>query len=381
MSNRIEVDQRVLKWAIDESQIPYDNICSRFNKMDKWLRGEESPTFVQLKELSNYLKVPFGYMFLKEPPNVDSIKKEFRTIDNKVNYRLSKDLMDVLFDMEFKKNWMSEYRKMQGWDPIEFNGNIELNSLPKEVAKYLYNILELENDWYVSVKDAKEAFNYLRNRMERIGIIIMMSGIVGQNTHRTLDIKEFRAFALIDKYAPLIFINRQDSDTGMIFSLVHEFIHIILDSDDIIIDEEIMKPTSIEKTINSYVAEFLMPSHKIETVWKGYKDSIKEINDISKIFKVSPSALTIKLYEMNLVDRNIVNTIFAITKANIKAKKRSPGGNYYNTLNSRISKSFSDAVINQTEIGALRYTDAYHLLGISGKAYQQYCLKKARENE
>ena len=45
----------------------------------------------------------------------------------------------------------------------------------------------------------------------------MMSGIVGNNTHRPLNIDEFRAFSVIDEYAPLIFINSNDSINGKLF--------------------------------------------------------------------------------------------------------------------------------------------------------------------
>lgn len=67
------------------------------------MNGEEFPTFAQLKNLSKFLKVPFGYMFLKTPPNPDNFNKEFRAINNKINTELSKNLKDVLIDMEFKK--------------------------------------------------------------------------------------------------------------------------------------------------------------------------------------------------------------------------------------------------------------------------------------
>jgi Zn-dependent peptidase ImmA (M78 family) len=211
----------------------------------------------------------------------------------------------------------------------------------------------------------------LRNQIEKTGVIVMMNGIVGQNTHRILNLKEFRAFALMDLYAPLIFINRQDSYTGMIFSLIHEFIHLLLDNDDIILNESYEEKNNIERTINSYVAEFLMPTHYLKTVWKKDYDAIKQIGDISRTLNVSQSALVIKLCELSLVNDKIVNQIFAITNTNVMHKK-SKGGNYYSTLSSRISNSFSQAVINQTESGSLRYTDAYRLLGINGKTYQQF---------
>ncbi len=39
-------------------------------------------------------------------------------------------------------------------------------------------------------------------------------GVVGSNTRRKLDIEEFRGFMLYDEYAPLIFINANDSISG-----------------------------------------------------------------------------------------------------------------------------------------------------------------------
>ena len=35
-------------------------------------------------------------------------------------------------------------------------------------------------------------------------------------------------FTLIDAYAPLIFINAADSESGRVFSLLHEFVHIVI---------------------------------------------------------------------------------------------------------------------------------------------------------
>jgi hypothetical protein len=50
-----------------------------------------------------------------------------------------------------------------------------------------------------------DAFNYLVDRVEEKGIIVIKSSYIG-NTHRVLDVKEFRGFVLYDDIAPVVFI-------------------------------------------------------------------------------------------------------------------------------------------------------------------------------
>ena len=61
-----------------------------------------------------------------------------------------------------------------------------------------------------------------------MGFFVFTGGKIGANTHRPLDVKEFRAFTLIDTHAPLIFINTTDTANGRLFSLLHETVHVWL---------------------------------------------------------------------------------------------------------------------------------------------------------
>jgi Zn-dependent peptidase ImmA (M78 family) len=64
--------------------------------------------------------------------------------------------------------------------------------------------------------------------IEKLGILVVFSGIVDGNTSRSLDLNEFRGFALYDKKAPLIFVNSKDSYKAQNFTLIHELGHILL---------------------------------------------------------------------------------------------------------------------------------------------------------
>ena len=124
---------------------------------------------------------------------------------------ISKNLQDTILEMDRRRSWMSDYRKEFGWTKLDIIDKFRRKNTGDVTADAVRakQLLNLEDDWYAKVSDLDHAFRFLKGKLEQAGILVMRNGIVGSNTHRSLDISEFRAFLLYDDLAPLIFVSKR----------------------------------------------------------------------------------------------------------------------------------------------------------------------------
>jgi Zn-dependent peptidase ImmA (M78 family) len=128
--------------------------------------------------------------------------------------------------MEAIQNWIRDYLVDQGNERLPFVGFCDQKRQIEEIVAAVRKSTTMEEDWFVHSADTAGSLKLLHPRFKNTGILILKNDIVGQNTHRPLDVSEFRAFTLLDGYAPLIFINSRDSTSSQLFSLTHEIAHV-----------------------------------------------------------------------------------------------------------------------------------------------------------
>lgn len=369
---RVPVKKEIWHWALRESQKDEAEFYGRFPQAEKWLKQERNPTFKQLESAAKYLQIPFGYMFLDTPPKENVMEIEFRSISNKIP-QISKDLQDTILEMDRRRNWMSDYRKDLGWTKLDIikDFNEQKSGDIAADAKLAKRLLNLPEYWYTRLKDLDQTFGFLKEKLEHIGILVMRNGIVGNNTRRSLDINEFRAFMLYDDVAPLIFINNNDSKAGKIFSLIHEYFHVLFEQEDVVLDPYV-QTTPDEQQINALTAEFLMPQEQIFGLWDRRADVLEQINRLSSYFKVSRLAFAIKLNSLGLVHSDIVERVRLESVKDFEKKTdSSKRANFYPTYYSRMSRVFLETVIRSVESGEIGYTYAFKLLGVKGKTFDR----------
>lgn len=372
---RIKINPAIFEWVIEATNI---NDMKNEYKDDffKWKSGEKTPTFNQLERFSKGTSIPFGYFFLENPP-IEKIEiLEYRTIDSLALEQPSRNLIDTINKMEDVQEWMKEYAIDRELGELDYVGFLNGSKDVQKVVTETRNVLSLSEAWFLESSDSRESFNIIREKLEEIRTIVMMSGIVGSNTHRPLDIYEFRAFTLIDNHAPLIFINASDSFNGRLFSLLHEFIHIEIGKNNFFndIQNSLNQVSETEILCNAVTAEIIAPLGLFQKKWLEHSEDYgtkDRIFHLARYFRCGVTIIARRALDSGLIDGHTYTEIAESAISNYKKQRRSEdgGGNYYNTLNSRMDKHFLRALNNSMYEGKTSATEAYRLTNTNRETF------------
>lgn len=371
MQAHIKVSPIILEWVLE--QIHPETLSDQIlQRLESWRLGKKTPTFNQVEKVSKATGIPLGYFFLQTPPKEDVSLIEFRTVDSALLNNPSRNLIDTMRDMEQIQDWVRDYLISDGNSPLIYVGSIKTGATVMESAQQIRKILDIQTEWYAGCKTVDESFTYMRSAMSAIGTIVMMSGIVGNNTHRALDINEFRAFAVVDEYAPLIFINSNDSINGKLFSLIHEFAHICIGENSLFNDRDSsgLQVTKTETLCNAIAGEILVPHSIFIKAWntiEGKDNQEEKIKILSEKFKCGITVIARKAYDECFITydvyKKIAHTAIVLYNEARKRKKErgESGGDFYRTLASRIDKRFLHMLVGSVRAGRTLYSEAFRL--------------------
>ncbi len=367
MTVRAAVKPELLVWARERSRLPAEELKRRFPRLDEWERGDRTPTLRQLESFASATHTPVGFLFLTEPPEEKVPIPDYRTMEDAGIGPPSPDLLDTIFQCQQRQEWYRDFSRLNRGDPVAFVGSLDTHATVVRAAETMRDTLSFDADARGSTWG--EALRRLSEHAEDAGVLVMVNGVVGSNTHRRLDPHEFRGFALVDPLAPLVFINGADTKAAQLFTLAHELAHLWLGETALSDADLVRRPTTtIERWCNQVAAEFLVPIEAIRDDYDAERPITQELERLARRFKVSTLVVLRRLNDADRIGWDAYREAYQAELRRILEILRERGtggggGDFYNTQPVRVSKRFARAVITSTLEGQTLYRDAFQMLG------------------
>jgi Zn-dependent peptidase ImmA (M78 family) len=373
MRTEVNINSNMFTWAIARAGYDLSDFAIKFPKIIDWVNQKKKPTVKQLEAFSKKVHLPFGYLFLPEPPK-ESLPIPFFRTNNGEQSNVSINVYDTILLMQQRQDWLREYLIDNDFQSLPFVGKFRNSQNHSEIVADIRNTLGLKNEWASSFKTWQEALDHLAQKIEDIGITIVFNGVFENNTSRPISVDECRGFVLVDHVAPFMFINNSDGKAAQLFTIIHELAH-IWTGHSAGFDFRQLLPANdpIEILCDKVSAEFLVPAESFLRVWK----SRPSIANTARYFKVSEIVIARRALDLGYLTKTEF-FVFYNEYSNhefLKKENQGDGGNFYATVKKRIGLTFAAHVYQAVKSGKLLYRDAYKLTSLKGDTYQTFFTK------
>ena len=356
-SFKVKVNSEVLKWSTQTMNIPEDKILKsvKINKniLDKWLYKEGRPTYVQLQTFSK-LSGMSPLIFLSDKIPEEKPGKIFRNYgdNNKKSYKTLKTIKRI----EFLQNIAGEL-----YDNLNRNKETDIEEYtvkykPEELAV-------IERKKFCSFTDQKkfktayEALNEFKSEIENNNIIIMQ-----------FPFNDIRGFSLINKKPFFIVLNSKDNPESRIFTLFHEYAHLLLRKGELNNYDINKDNDEIERWCDNFASYFLITDDIIKEYYNKYTDSVyNKVHKISTQYRLSHSMIFYRFYKLGYIDLITYKKYIENNGSsdNYKNKDKKMGGvDYIKKIRSNYGYEFINLVSENYNRGDITLNDALTYLNI-----------------
>ena len=364
----------ILTWARERLKASDLQIAKSVNvKLDRlraWETGESRPTFRQAQLLADALKIPLAFLYLKRPPVQELPLPDRRVIALRDHLAPSADLIDVANAVKRKQDWYRDSRTAQSSSALGFVASCKPADDAAMVAAGMRQEMGLTIDFYLESKSWTDHLTRIVRAAEGIGILVFRSGVVGNNTHRTLDASEFRGLALSDPLAPAVFINARDAKSAQVFTIAHEMAHIWIGESaatDATADiEGVENQGGIERFCDRVATQFLVPEKQFSSDWPRQAGVAEAIELLASRYRVSTTMILRRAFELKLISADSFYQHLAIEKRKLlEYRDKGQGGNFDASFAARNGRLLIESLFGSVVEGQTLYREAAAILEVT----------------
>jgi len=314
-------------------------------RIEQWEDGSVRPTIAQLRKAAIVYRRTLATFFLTEPLMGFETLRDFRRVAMAstgtwstalhAEYRrahVQRDALLDIADLDEESPYAAWREIVTSEDNVQFAASARADlqrhaRLPRPTPS----------------ADSFAHLNYWTNAVEESGVLVMTTA------GGEVEVSEMRAFSLYFEDLPVVMLNGADSSKGRLFSLLHEYVHLLLHTEglcDATTDTVLRSPDrSLEARCNAVAAEILMPtaavlrSKVVEGHRKGDDWTVAELVEGSRPFGASAEAFFRRLVTLGLADLAEYRR-FRESQSEGAVSRNASGGNFYYTKARDLGKGY-----------------------------------------
>jgi Zn-dependent peptidase ImmA (M78 family) len=299
------VKPALLVWARERAGLTIEVAANRadfpIENLIAWESGDAQPSISQLRKLGGVYKRPLAVFFLSEAPTDFDAQHEFRRLPGLTQQQETPELRLALRTALFRREIARDlYKRLQEEIP-----NLTTVVHPGEdeeiVANRVRKLLGISWARQVSWSGPYEGLDAWRSAIERRGVMVFQVGKVA--------VEEMRGISIPDGLLPVIVLNNADAPYGRIFTLMHEFIHILLNNGghktSKLEGRKLPEDQFLERVGNRFAAAVLMPKNEFLAEAACHPDAIMGdeagLKRFANKIRVSPESILRRLVTLRKV--------------------------------------------------------------------------------
>ncbi len=222
-THRPTINPALLAWARSSLNLTEDQAAKRLgvslDALRGWEKGDPFPTIAQLRAAAEKYRRPLGVFFLSTPPPDPTPPHDFRTVAGKDDEALSAELVVELRRAHQRREVALELLGELERRPPRLHLRVQLDDDPEQAGKRVRQALGVRLTEQQKWREGG-AFNGWKAVIEAHGVLAFQA--------RGVSYQEVRGFSLAEHPLPVIVVNGSDFPNAKTFTLLHEFVHLLL---------------------------------------------------------------------------------------------------------------------------------------------------------
>ena len=143
MRTEVNINPNIITWAITRAGFDVEQFLNNNPTIEKWIEKIKNPTVKQLEAFANKVHIPFGYLFMPEPPKENIPFPFFRT-GNTNRDKVSLNVFDTIQILQRRQDWITDYLLDNEQEPLAFVGKFDENANANTIVENIRETLALQ---------------------------------------------------------------------------------------------------------------------------------------------------------------------------------------------------------------------------------------------